>query len=110
MFWTVASGCRGAIQSADRAGSVVHTPWRRETGRLRTAQFADRAVYIPKRREPGMVTADLLSRAGRGRRGAPGRVSPAGVAGAQLPNARIVRRRRGRPTGNDAGRLAGHWR
>src|SRR5262249_6475033 len=53
-----------------------------------------------------------LTGAGRGWRGVPGagRVLPAGVAGALLPDARVLRRRRGRRPGDDAGRLARHRR
>src|SRR6476620_7030726 len=53
-----------------------------------------------------------LTGAGRGWRGVPGtgRVPPAGAAGALLPDARVLRRRRGRRPGDDAGRLAGHRR
>src|SRR5260221_672540 len=51
-----------------------------------------------------------LTGAGRGWRGVPGagRVSPAGAAGATLPDARVLPGRRGRRPGDDAGRLAGH--
>ena len=70
------SGCRGTIGVRIAGRSVVHTPARGETGRLRAAQFAARAVYIPGG-GPGeaewdartVVTADLLSlvRAGMAR-------------------------------------------
>ncbi len=51
-----------------------------------------------------------LTGAGRGWRGVPGadRAAPAGASGALLPDARILRRRRGRRPGDDAGRLARH--
>src|SRR5579871_3619230 len=53
-----------------------------------------------------------LTGTGRRWRGVPGaeRAAPAGAAGALLPDARILRRRRGRRPGDDAGRLAGHRR
>src|SRR6202020_199279 len=105
---------------ADRPGrSVVHTPRHWETGRPRAAQFASWAVYIPAevRRggEEGAQDGDSRSAvtgAGRGWRGVPGagRVPPAGAAGALLPDARILPRRRGRRPGDDAGRLARHRR
>src|SRR5215470_17062444 len=49
-----------------------------------------------------------LTGAGRGWGGVPGagRIPPAGAAGALLPDARFLRRRRGRRAGDDAGRLA----
>src|SRR5690349_23318141 len=76
-------------------------------------------VYTGRRydvvREEGAQDGDsrsALTGAGRGWRGVPGagRVPPAGAAGALLPDARILRRRRGRRPGDDAGRLAGHRR
>src|SRR5216684_6041875 len=53
-----------------------------------------------------------LTGAGREWRGVPGadRAAPAGAAGALLPDARLLRRRRGRRPGDDAGRLARHRR
>src|SRR6516162_9898590 len=98
--------------------SVVHTPRHWETGRPRAAQFAPWAVYIPGGgvvRKEGAQDGDSrwsLTGAGRGWRGVPGagRVLPAGAAGALLPDARILRRRRGRRPGDDAGRLARHRR
>src|SRR6185312_13572975 len=76
-------------------------------------------VYTGRRydvvRKEGAQDGDsrsALTGAGRGRRGVPGadRAAPAGAAGALLPDARIVRRRRGRRPGDDAGRLASHRR
>src|SRR5205085_8570133 len=100
--------------------SVVHTPRHWETGRPRAAQFAPWAVYIPgggttwcgKEGAQDGDSRSALTGAGRGWRGVPGagRVAPAGAAGALLPDARLLRRRRGRRPGDDAGRLAGHRR
>src|SRR5712671_5264432 len=97
--------------------SVVHTPRRRETGRPRAAQFAPRAVYIPgggttwcgKEGAQDGDSRSALTGAGRRWRGVPGagRAAPAGAAGALLPDARLLRRRRGRRPGDAAGRLAG---
>src|ERR1051326_1183641 len=76
-------------------------------------------VYTGRRydvtRKEGTQDGDsrsALTGAGRGWRGVPGagRVLPAGAAGALLPDARILRRRRGRRPGDDAGRLARHRR
>src|SRR6201986_3427633 len=76
-------------------------------------------VYTGRRydvvRKEGAQDGDSRSaRTGAGRRwrGVPGagRVAPAGAAGALLPDARILRRRRGRCPGDDAGRLARHRR
>src|SRR5215471_9552728 len=76
-------------------------------------------VYTGRRhdvvRKEGAQDGDsrsALTGACRGRRGVPGagRVAPAGAAGALLPDARLLRRRRGRRPGDDAGRLAGHRR
>src|SRR5215831_2596817 len=76
-------------------------------------------VYTGRRhdvvREEGAQDGDsrsALTGAGRGWRGVPGadRVPPAGAAGALLPDARLLRRRRGRRPGDDAGRLARHRR
>src|SRR6266700_4800926 len=96
-----------ALGSSGR--SVVHTPRHRETGRPRAAQFAPREVYITGRRhdvvpKEGAQDGDsrsALTGAGRGWRGVPGagRVPPAGAAGALLPDARVLRRRRGRRPG-----------
>src|SRR6516225_10207282 len=76
-------------------------------------------VYTGRRydvvREEGAQDGDsrsALTGAGRGWRGVPGagRVPPAGAPGALLPHARLLRRRRGRRPGDDAGRLARHRR
>src|SRR5499427_4697151 len=76
-------------------------------------------VYTGRRhdvvRKEGAQDGDsrsALKGAGRGWRGVPGagRITPAGAAGALLPDARLIRRRRGRRPGDDAGRLARHRR
>src|SRR5439155_17062032 len=84
--------------------SVMHTPRRRETGRPRAAQFAPRVVYIPgasgtwcgKEGAQDGDSRSALTGAGRRWRGVPGadRAAPAGAAGALLPDARLLRRRR----------------
>src|SRR5215468_6241788 len=93
--------------------SVGHTPPHPETGRPRAAQFAPRAVYIPgggttwcgKEGAQDGDSRSALPGAGRGWRGVPaaGRGPPAGAAGALLPDARLLRRCRGRRPGDDAG-------
>src|SRR5579859_1427136 len=76
----------------------VYTAWKRHVMWKEGAQDGD--------------SRSALTGAGRGWRGVPraGRAAPAGAAGALLPDARILRRRRGRRPGDDAGGLARHRR
>src|SRR5438876_1094468 len=76
----------------------VYTGWKRHVMRKEGAQDGD--------------SRSALTGTGWRWRGVPGadRAAPAGAAGALLPDARLLRRRRGRRPGDDAGRLARHRR
>src|ERR1043166_3912143 len=92
--YTAALGNWAPASRPVRAVGGVHTGRRYDVVRKEGAQDGD--------------SRSSLTGAGRGWRGVPGagRVPPAGAAGALLPDARILRRRRGCRPGNDAGRLA----
>src|SRR6266446_3106700 len=96
--YTAAPGNWAPASRPVRAPGGVYTGRRYDVVRKEGAQDGD--------------SRSSLTGAGRGWRSVPGagRVSPAGAAGALLPDARILRRRRGRRPGDDAGRLAGHRR
>src|SRR5258708_39673565 len=96
--YTAAPGNWAPASRPVRAPGGVYTAWRYDVVRKEGAQDGD--------------SRSSLTGAGRGWRGVPGagRVSPAGAAGALLPDARILPGRRGRRPGGDAGRPAGHRR
>src|SRR5689334_25436107 len=111
-----------AARSGGRIVRAVGSAYTAALGNWATASRPVRAlggVYTGRRydvvRKEGAQDGDSRSArtgAGRGWRSVPGagRVAPAGAAGALLPDARILRRRRGRRPGDDAGRLARHQR
>src|SRR6266568_3460084 len=111
-----------AARSGGRIVRAVGSAYTASLGNWAPASRPVRAVggvYTGQRydvvRKEGAQDGDsrsALTGAGRGWRGVPGagRVAPAGAAGALLPDARLLRRRRGRRPGDDAGRLARHRR
>src|SRR6266567_3002971 len=113
---------RGGADRERRMLRAVGSAYTASPGNWAPASRPVRAVggvYTGRRydvvRKEGAQDGDSRSSvtgAGRGWRGVPGagRIAPAGAAGALLPDARILRRRRGRRPGDDAGRLAGHRR
>src|SRR5215475_3473445 len=96
--YTAAPGNWAPASRPVRAVGGVYTGRRDDVVRKEGAQDGDSRSALPG--------------AGRGWRGFPGagRVAPAGAAGALLPDARLLRRRRGRRPGDNAGRLARHRR
>src|SRR5215831_763782 len=96
--YTAALGNWAPASRPVRAVGGVYTGRRHDVVRKEGAQDGD--------------SRSALTGAGRRWRGVPGagRVAPAGAAGALLPDARLLRRRRGRRPGDDAGRLARHRR
>src|SRR5580704_2824462 len=96
--YTAALGNWATASRPVRPPGGVYTWWKRHVMRKEGAQDGD--------------SRSALTGAGRRWRGVPGadRAAPAGAAGALLPDARILRRRRGRRPGDDAGRLARHRR
>src|SRR5580693_9494637 len=107
-----------AARSGGRIVRAVGSAYTAALGNWAPASRPVRAlggVYTGRRydvvRKEGAQDGDSrssLTGTGRRWRGVPGadRVPPAGAAGALLPDARILRRRRGRRPGDDAGRLA----
>ena len=95
--YTAASGNWAFTSRPVRPSGGVHTGWKPGTVR----EGGDG-------REAGRIRPDLEG-AGRRRRCVPGtdRAAPARAAGALLPDARILRRCRGRPSGHPAGRWQG---
>src|SRR5215472_14138506 len=96
--YTAARGNWAHANRPVRPAGGVYTGRRHDVARREGAQDGD--------------SRSALTGAGRGWRGVPGagRVPPPGAAGSLLPDARILRRRRGRRPGDDAGRLARHRR
>src|SRR5580700_1795097 len=111
-----------AARSGGRIVRAVGSAYTAALGNWAPASRPVRApggVYTGRRydvvRKEGAQDGDSrssLTGTGRRWRGVPGadRVPPAGAAGALLPDARLLRRRRGRCPGDDAGRLARHRR
>src|SRR6516165_2760370 len=105
-------GSSGAVGSAYTAALGNWAPASRPVRVVGGVYTGRRHDVVQKEGAQDGDSRSALTRAGRGWRGVPGagRVAPAGAAGALLPDARILRRRRGRRPGDDAGRLARHRR
>src|SRR5215467_8655321 len=105
-------GSSGTVGSAYTAALGNWAPASRPLRAVGGVYTGRRYDVVPKEGAQDGDSRSARPSAGRGWRGVPGagRVAPAGAAGALLPDARLLRRRRGRRPGDDAGRLAGHRR
>src|SRR5580693_8201919 len=105
-------GSSGAVGSAYTAALGNWAPASRPVRVVGGVYTGRRYDVVRKEGAQDGDSRSALTGAGRGWRGVPGadRVPPAGAAGALLPDARLLRRRRGRRPGDDAGRLARYRR